>query len=511
MTKTNQFAKARKAGVPIVCLEICDPAASIQDSIAHLNGKAEIIPLIVWDIIQGVKGLNPPGIVWCQSLPDQQTFQGNPVGVLAAIASNPPCHEAEPTEQGPGARTGGVLFVHNAQRFLEQIDFVQAVWNCRDALKSAGFTLVLLSPSFHLPPEIARDCVVISEPLPDEEQLGGIVDRIYDCAGIAKPEAEERKRILDTLLGLGAFEAEQVLSLSVTKNGIDSGALWDRKVKAIEATQGLSVYKGKEKFADVGGLENAKSIIGKTIAGKSEISCLVLIDEADKAFSASGSDMSGTTQDQVKTMLCYMQDEEILGILALGPPGVGKTVLCKAAANEYGIPLIMLDMGALKGSLVGQSEQNMRQALKVIHAVSDGRALFIAACNRTESIPPELRRRFSYSSIFFDLPDRDELDSIWRVWRAKYELTKGQCDTVRDDGWTGSEVRNCCLKAWAMECKLSEAATTIVPISRSAADIVQGLRNSASGKYISASKPGIYSASATPAASVTSSRKMDRS
>jgi len=490
----SPFRQARRAGVPIVCYETADPAATIVNCIKALNGAHETTPFLVWDFVSGLRGMNDPGRHVASSAPEQTTFEGNPSGLLKWIAACPPRYQTS-----EGKEVFGILFFHNGQRFLDSIDVLQATWNCRDPLKAAGATVVFLSPSFHLPAELCRDVVIISEPLPGANELAEILDTICENAEIEKPKDETRKRMLDTLLGLGAFEAEQVLALSATKEGIDQVSLWDRKVKAIEATPGLTVYKGHEKFSDVGGLENGKLIAGKTISGKSNISCLVFADELDKSVSAYGSDTSGTTQDQVKGMLCYMQDEEILGMLWLGPPGTGKTALAKALAGEYGIPLIMLDLGALKGSLVGQSEQNMRQALKVIHAVSDGRALFIGACNRTDGIPPELRRRFSYASIFFDLPDRDELDSIWKVWKAKYGLSKAQCDNVRDDGWAGSEVRNCCLKSWAMDCKLSEAAQTIVPVSKSAADVVQALRQSASGKYISASKPGVYNANMTPA------------
>lgn len=473
------FRDARRAGVPLLAIETADPAATIQACIKLLNGKKDETPVCQWNLLDGLTGMNKPGSEYAREVaPDGAIQTGNPSECLL-ILTKTIINEA-------------IVFFHNAHRFVENEGVSQGICNCRDILKGKHAMLVLLAPAIKLPSELARDVVVVSEALPDKEALGAVLDSITSDAGLEKINGAERPLIIDTLLGLSAFEAEQATALSISKAGVDRAALWDRKVKAIEQTQGLSVYRGKETFADVGGLQNAKEILGRTIKGKNNISAVCLVDEADKAMAASSSDTSGTTADQLKSMLTYMSDNDVLGMLMLGPPGTAKTTLAKTAANEHGIPLIMLDLGGLKGSLVGQSEQNMRQALKVIHAVSNGRALFIGACNRVDGIPPELRRRFSYASMFVDLPQEEERTAIWKIWIKKYNLTKDQCDKVNDSGWTGSEIRNACLKAWSMDCTLSEAAMSIVPVSKSAADIIQGVRKGASGRFISASKPGLY-------------------
>ena len=58
-----------------------------------------------------------------------------------------------------------------------------------------------------------------------------------------------------------------------------------------------------------------------------------------------------------------------LGLLLLGVPDTGKSGLAKALGNEVGRPTLQMDVGALMGSLVGQSEANLRQALKVAEAM----------------------------------------------------------------------------------------------------------------------------------------------
>ena len=61
-----------------------------------------------------------------------------------------------------------------------------------------------------------------------------------------------------------------------------------------------------------------------------------------------------------------------------------------------------------------------------------------------------------------------------------------------DDGWTGAEIKECCRKAYRLKMSLVEAARYIVPVSKSAAEQIKALRQQASGKFISASTPGVY-------------------
>jgi hypothetical protein len=154
----------------------------------------------------------------------------------------------------------------------------------------------------------------------------------------------------------------------------------------------------------------------------------------------------------------------------------------------------------MKGSLVGQSEQSLRQALKVIRAVSGSEALWFATSNKAAILPPELRRRFTFGLMFFDLPNQEEKEVIWAMYLAQYGITGERPD---DDLWTGAEIRTCCDLAWRMDCSLTEAAAFISPVAKSAPEQLNELRQQANGRYISASYPGVYkheaSATATSA------------
>ncbi len=56
------------------------------------------------------------------------------------------------------------------------------------------------------------------------------------------------------------------------------------------------------------------------------------------------------------------------GILILGMPGCGKSMIAKAIANEFDIPLLRLDINRMMGKYVGESEENLRKALQIAEA-----------------------------------------------------------------------------------------------------------------------------------------------
>src|SRR5439155_25727033 len=58
------------------------------------------------------------------------------------------------------------------------------------------------------------------------------------------------------------------------------------------------------------------------------------------------------------------------GVLLLGVPGSGKSLVARSVAASWQLPLLRLDVGRLFGSLLGESERNLRRALAVAEAAS---------------------------------------------------------------------------------------------------------------------------------------------
>ena len=104
-----------------------------------------------------------------------------------------------------------------------------------------------------------------------------------------------------------------------------------------------------------------------------------------------------------------------------------------------------------------------------------------------------------------DLPNFSERKAIWDLYLNKYALPSQPIPT--DDGWTGSEIRQCAWLAWDLKLSLQDAAEYVVPVSRSASEQISRLRDSADGRYISASYPGVF-LKAGPASAQTG-RKMN--
>jgi SpoVK/Ycf46/Vps4 family AAA+-type ATPase len=234
------------------------------------------------------------------------------------------------------------------------------------------------------------------------------------------------------------------------------------------------------------------------------------------------------------------------GVLLLSPPGCGKSQFAKALGNETGRPTLTLDMGSLLGSLVGESERNMRQALKIVEAMAPcvlfadelekglagvngqgdsgvstrlfGQLLswlndrtsdvfFVGTCNDISRLPPEFARAERFDSVvFIDLPDQSQRAQIWNLYLTLFQLDPRQA-RPKEEQWSGAEIRACFRLAALLVVPLIAAAQNVVPVAITAAESVDRLRSWATGRCSSADKPGIYQRKETKA---TTRRKVSR-
>ena len=191
---------------------------------------------------------------------------------------------------------------------------------------------------------------------------------------------------------------------------------------------------------------------------------------------------------------------------------------------------LLLDLGALMGSLVGQTEQNLRSALRQIDAMAPcilfcdelekalpqasgqgdsgvgarmlgslltwlgdhtSDVFFLGTCNDMARMPPELTRAERFDGVFFlDLPGPQERSRIWSLCLEKFQLP---AQPLPPDGqWTGAEIHACCRLAALLGLPLQEAARQIVPVAITSREQVERLRGWAAGRCLSASQPGIF-------------------
>jgi hypothetical protein len=502
MTWIETFVKARSCGTPLVAINTFDPAATVS-AISEIESDAI---LVQWDIQRGFSGLNKKGeqAVHHVQPPD---FPANDPSMALNLAL-----KFEPNS---------VLFFHNADALLtpdlQGLTAVQGFWNLRDPFKSDDRCAVLLCADVLLPGRLEGDILVIEEALPTPEVLAQVLNQCLSDARAAKedyplPDEEAFSRAIDALRGLSVYPAEQAVSMSLTNSGLCVNSLWNRKREKIKQTAGLAVFDGDENYSSIGGCEQVKKFLQKLLHGPDSPRVIVFIDEIEKALAgAVGGDTSGVSQEMHGTLLSYMQDKRSLGTLFLGPPGAAKSAIAKATGNEAGLLTIVFDLSSMKGSLVGESNANLKRALKVIDAVSDGKAMFIATCNSIANLSPELRRRFTAGTFFFDLPTKEEREKIWQIYCQKYGVERDE--TLNDSGWTGAEIERCCEFAWRLSVTVTESAEYIVPVSVSDGQRIEGMRQEASGKYLSASHAGPYRYETEPeitkpAVRVQANRKM---
>jgi len=297
---------ARRVGTPLLAVRTADPASAITQVCESINGKQSPPSLLVWDFIGGLKGRNDAG----KSAVAKVLGENSPVigpGDALAVAQR--------------IAADAILFFLNPQRVWEQPDVVQGIWNLRDVFKAGGQMLVLVTPpGATLPIELQNDVMVIDEPLPSTEDLARLVAETFESASVRAPDDATVSKAVDALVGLAAFPAEQVLAMSLSKSGLDLERLWERKCQAVEQTPGLTIWRGGETFDQIGGCENIKRFLTAVLQGREAPRVVVFVDEIEKAFAGTGTDMSGVKTEMTGTMLSWMQDRGADGIIFIGPP-----------------------------------------------------------------------------------------------------------------------------------------------------------------------------------------------
>jgi hypothetical protein len=506
------YRRARLAAVPIIAVETPDPMASMRlmatatialnreltEQDAKRSGKkAEVIdpPVVQWDRVRGLNAKNNTGA-------DSVNVALKAFGDIPAAKTANPVDGIQVCEH---LKDDTVVFILNAHRALADpvvgADFLQGVWNLRDLYKSTNRTLVLLGAYFHdLPVELQGDVIHWTEDLPTRFELEVKVAELFEAVGQKAPTGVEMRQITDAIVGLSMFTAEQVVAMALGRNGIDLALLWEHKIKAIEQTPGLKVYKPKPNengLVDLKGVDNIRDYM-QALIDVQAFGAIGLIDEGEKDLAGGMADFvgdSGVAKYQTKALLTHINDTGGIGVMLAGITGTGKTETGKATAKTAGVPMILMDLGEMKSSHIGESEARIRHALRVIHAISEGRVLWLMTANRTTGFSPEMNRRFP-DQFFYDIPDEAGRKALWEVFIARNELRADQLDLPEgfDAGWTGDEIRRVCERAKLLNRTLLQASRFLIPTARAHEAIHQALREHAHRKFLSAaaSQTGWY-------------------
>ncbi|MEK6259907.1 MAG: AAA family ATPase [Planctomycetota bacterium] len=430
--------------------------------------------------------------------------RGLQVGDTTVAASDPLAAIRALSSLATAERTTSLLVLRNFHRFLGSAEVIQALEHQLALGKTNRTFVVILAPVVQLPLELERLFVVIDHPLPGRAQLAEIARGIATEPG-ELPEGDHLELVLDTASGLTRSEAEGAFSLSLARHGrLEPTALWELKTQTLLKSGLLSLHRGGESFSQLGGLDSLKAF------------CLRALRAA--------------TQRAVQA--------QARGVLLLGVSGSGKSAFAKALGHETGRPTLLLDVGALMGSLVGQSEERTRQALQIVDAMAPAVLMIdevekalagVATSGQTDSgvtsrmfgallswlndhtsdvfvvctandvrrLPPEFSRAERFDGVFFlDLPGASQKQAIWQMGMGHFELDAKQ-RLPTDDQWTGAEIRACCRLAALLDVPLIQAADQIVPVAVTASESVESLRTWASGRCLSADHRGLFTRTVT--------------
>lgn len=338
--------------------------------------------------------------------------------------------------------TGKIVLLKDVQFYLDQhgtnsktAETISAIKLFAQKINSGELdcNLCIVAPLVSLPKEIENYVTVLEMDFLDEDLIRQMVVDFSKEQEINTPDKDLLDKLALRLKGLSRTEISNILSLIISEDGTidhsDLSEILKQKQQMIKKSGILEMINVKESMEDIGGLENLKSWLIR----KAEI-----FKQIKKAQNF-GVDMPK-------------------GVLIAGMPGCGKSLTAKAAAKAFDVPLLRLDMGRLMGKYVGESESNMRRAIKLTEASSpcvlwidelekafagiggngsevttrlfgnfltwmqekDSLAFVLATANNISKLPPELLRKGRFDEIFYvGLPNEKERKKILEIHITK--------------------------------------------------------------------------------------------
>lgn len=397
--------------------------------------------------------------------------------------------------------------------------------------RNTAQAIIILSAGAPPPEELANgELTVIDWPLPDRDEIGEILNGAVEVL----PDTEEqplKRRVLgllskgdtrdaaiDAAVGLSSQEVQTTFARSLIENGsIDVSAIAAEKKRLIDQEPAMEYFEPRPGgFDNVGGLEVFKEwAIKQKIAYSPEA----------RAYNL----------------------KPPKGAMLIGVSGCGKTLSCKMLGAEWNWPVVRLDINALKGKYVGESESRLRGIFSKIDALGQvivyidevekalegavsgsadggvsadalgailtwmqdraGQAFVMMTANDPSKLPPEFLRKGRFDEVWWiDLPTRAERMSVAEATlrsngrdAKKLGIDLGQVADATA-GFTGAEIAACIerdamFNAFADNGReittedILHAAGEVIPLNRTMGDKITRLRESWAGRARLATRP----------------------
>lgn len=319
-------------------------------------------------------------------------------------------------------------------------------------------TVIIVSGIQKVPTELKQFVSFLDMSYPDEDEINSLIDEHVEVNGYDNFNDEDRQKLMPSLKGLTAFEIDRMLDMAMSSNGTlsaeDREMINRHKKQMVKNSGVLELIDTPESLDSIGGLDTLKNYL------KIKAKVLQHLPEAQKAY---------VTVPK--------------GVFIIGMPGCGESLCAKASAALFDTPLLKMDMGSMMGKYVGESEANLRHAIKIAEAAAPcvlwideiekafsgvggnndimtrmfgyflswmqdktSSVYVIATANNADNLPPELKRKGRFDEIFcVNLPNEKEREAIFKVHLGK----RGHKDLKIDnallkatDGFNGADIES---------------------------------------------------------------------
>lgn len=320
-------------------------------------------------------------------------------------------------------------------------------------------TIFIVSSKLVIPEELEDLITVFDMPAPTVKEISEIMTAFKNdlCINMSEDVLNE---IVFSFKGLNEFQIKQILNLAYQDGGCidsdDKQLILRQKEQLIKKAGLLEMILIDETIEDIGGLENLKEWLYRKE---------MIFSQLDKAVKC-GVDVPK-------------------GIMIVGMPGCGKSLAAKASAKLFDIPLVRLDVGRLMGKYIGESEENMRKALKLSEAISpcvlwideiekafsgvggagggsdvttrlfgqfltwmqekENTVFIVATANDISQIPPEFLRKGRFDELFYvTFPNDEERRKILEIHLTKRNKWNRDLDIISlvkvTEGYNGADL-----------------------------------------------------------------------
>ncbi len=312
--------------------------------------------------------------------------------------------------------------------------------------RSFNMIAFIVSAVNHLPVELKKYVSYLDVGYPNDEEIGELIEEHieineYEISDREKFNTEDKPELIVSLKGMSKFEIDRVLDLAMSNNGNlstkDTEMILRQKAEMVKKSRLLELVNSRYSLDDIGGLDNLKDYL----------------DSKAKVFK----DLYNAHKFGVSVPK---------GLFLVGMPGCGKSLCAKATAKKFDVLLLKMDIGSMMGKYVGQSEENLRSALKIAEAAAPcvlwideiekafsgvggdhdanltrmfgylltwmqektSSVYILATANKVKGLPPEFLRKGRFDEIFcVNLPTKDERKKIFEIHLGKLEKKEVKC------------------------------------------------------------------------------------